>query len=335
MQRDIKKILSGKTLALFAAALVLVASGCTANVSSDDHARKPYPSVEVDMKLVRVSEHVYFVQGKAGTATQNKGFISNAGFVVTKDGVVVFDALGTPSLAQKLLGYIRSVTKAPIKKVVMSHYHADHLYGLQVFKDEGAQIIAPAGAIDYLSSDVADSMLASRRKELKPWVDERTRIVPADIYLHENMDFKLGGIRFRLSLQGMAHSEGDLAMLVEPDQVLFTGDIIFEGRIPFIGETNTKNWLQQLDRLRQVKVAALIPGHGPLARDPNKLVKFTYGYLSFLREEMGKAAEHWMSFDKAYDQVNWSEYEFTTAFLEANRRNAYNVFLAMEKESFD
>ncbi|MCG6872210.1 MAG: MBL fold metallo-hydrolase, partial [Gammaproteobacteria bacterium] len=90
--------------------------------------------VPVEMKPVQVSEHVWFVQGVAGIATENAGFVSNAGFVITADGIVVFDALGTPALARKLLGLIRQHSDAPIRKVVMSHYHADHMLGLQVFK---------------------------------------------------------------------------------------------------------------------------------------------------------------------------------------------------------
>jgi len=327
MQRIIEKIFPGTALI----ALLLIAGVTTGCAPTN----LKYAPVDVDMKLVRVSEHVYFVQGKAGAATDNKGFISNSGFVVTNDGVVVFDALGTPSLAEKYLGLIRTVTKAPIRKVVMSHYHADHVYGLQVFKDLGAEVIAPAGARDYLASPVADSLLETRRTELKPWVDARTRLVPADKYLDEDTQFELGGMTFRISLQGMAHSEGDMAMLVEPDQVLFTGDVIFEGRIPFIGETNTRNWLKQLEKLKSAKVKALIPGHGSMAKDPNKLIGFTYHYLSVLREKMGEAVDKGIIFEKAYDQVDWSEYEFVPAFFEANRRNAYNVYLAMEKESFE
>lgn len=331
MQRNTGQFLSSKTLAPITLVIALLTGACTTAPTST----QKYPPVDVDMKLVKVSEHVYFVQGKAGAATANKGFISNAGFVVTDDGVVVLDALGTPSLAQKFLGKIRSVTKLPIRKVVMTHYHADHMYGLQVFKEQGAQIIAPDGARDYLNSEVAENLLQTRRKELKPWVDERTRLVPADVYLEKDMEFTLGGVHFRTIPQGMAHSEGDMAMLVEPDNVLFTGDIIFEGRIPFIGEANTSNWLTRLEKLQSVNVKALIPGHGPMATDPNKLVQFTHRYLSFLREKMGAAVNAGVLFDKAYDQVDWSEFEFVPAFFEANRRNAYNVYLAMEKEWFN
>jgi glyoxylase-like metal-dependent hydrolase (beta-lactamase superfamily II) len=332
MQSDTRRFLPGKTLKRLLPIFMILLGGCASEPGSES---LEYPPVDVDMKLVQVSKHVYFVQGKAGAATQNKGFISNAGFVVTGDGIVVFDALGTPSLAQKFLGKIRAVTNAPIRKVVMSHYHADHVYGLQVFKDLGAEIIAPDGARDYLNSPVADNLLETRRKELKPWVDERTHLVPADDYLTKDAEFTLGGIHFRTILQGMAHSEGDMAMLVEPDNVLFTGDIIFEGRIPFIGEANTRNWLKRLEQLQSVNVAALIPGHGPMAKDPNKLIRFTHRYLSFLREKMGKAVDAGVTFDQAYDEIDWSEFEYEPAFFEANRRNAYNVYLAMQKEWFN
>jgi glyoxylase-like metal-dependent hydrolase (beta-lactamase superfamily II) len=332
MRRSTQKFFSAATLI---AGFLLALANCAAADSGSNPAIAGYAPVSVEMQAVKVSPHVYFVQGKAGAATDNKGFISNAGFVVTSKGVVVFDALGTPSLAVELYKKIREVTSQPVKIVVMSHYHADHVYGLQVFKDMGAEIYAPAGAIDYLSSATSDNLLAQRRKDLKPWIDARTHLVPADHYLKDDTEFSLGDMTFKLSLLGSAHSEGDMAMLVEPDQVLFTGDIIFEGRIPFIGESNTRNWLLQLEKLKSAKVSALIPGHGPMARNPNKLIASTHRYLSYLREQMGQAVKNWIGFDQAYDQVDWSEFEFQPAFMEANRRNAYNVYLAMEKESFD
>src|SRR5690606_34748959 len=130
--------------------------------------------------LRQVSRHVYFVQGAAGVATDNQGFISNAAVVVTGAGVVVFDALGTPALARMLLAKIREVTSEPIVSVIVSHYHADHIYGLQVFADLEAQILAPAGAAHYLNAPGAEARLEERRMSLFPWVDEDTRLVWPD-----------------------------------------------------------------------------------------------------------------------------------------------------------
>lgn len=197
--------------------------GC--NSSNKTH----YPPVDVAMELKQVSEHVYYVQGKAGIATANKGFISNAGFIVTDDGVIVFDTLGTPSLANLFLQKIRSVTDKPILKVIVSHYHADHIYGLQVFKEQGAQIIAPKGAMVYLGSPKSETLLEDRRFSLEPWVNESTHLVTPDIIIDKPMTFKQGGMTFTLDVLGEAHSDGDLTLFVEPEQVFFSGDIIFEG----------------------------------------------------------------------------------------------------------
>ncbi|MGB5340450.1 MAG: MBL fold metallo-hydrolase, partial [Gammaproteobacteria bacterium] len=87
-------------------------------VSGDDGKTVSYAPATVEMKLQRVSEHVWFVQGASGIATDNEGFISNAGFIVTGAGVVVFDALGSPSLANLLLEKIRSVTSQPVVRVI-------------------------------------------------------------------------------------------------------------------------------------------------------------------------------------------------------------------------
>ena len=77
-----------------------------------------YAPTSVDMEVRKVSEHVYYVEGAAGIATDNEGFISNAGFVITGDGVVIFDSLGTPSLADKLVSKIREITDQPILSLI-------------------------------------------------------------------------------------------------------------------------------------------------------------------------------------------------------------------------
>jgi glyoxylase-like metal-dependent hydrolase (beta-lactamase superfamily II) len=96
-------------------------------------ASSGYPPIGVEMPVERVSAHAYYVRGMPGIATDNEGFVSNAGFVVTKEGVVVFDSLGTPSLAWALRQKIREITDQPVVKVVVSHYHADHVYDLGTF----------------------------------------------------------------------------------------------------------------------------------------------------------------------------------------------------------
>lgn len=298
----------------------------------NESAKTVYPATDVKMEVIQVSEHVYYVQGQAGIATDNEGFISNAGFIVTNEGVVVFDALGTPSLANLLLTKIRSITNKPILKMIVSHYHADHIYGLQVFKEQGAQIIAPKGVMTYLDSPAAAERIEERRFSLEPWVNESTYLVTPDVIIDKPMKFSHGGIQFTLDVLGAAHSEGDLTLYVENDRVLFSGDIIFEGRVPYLGDANTKTWLDTLTQMEVSKIAALIPGHGPAAKNPNQAISATRNYLAKIRSAMGKAVENLDDFSETYDKTDWSEFEKLPAFAEANRRNAYQVFLSMEEE---
>ena len=301
-------------------------------VQKSDQKASVYAPTSVEMEVKKVSDHVYYVEGVPGIATDNQGFISNAGFVVTGEGVVVFDSLGTPSLAHKLVSKIREITEQPIKKVIVSHFHADHIYGLMVFEELGAEIIAPYGAQKYLQSEAAAERLEERQFSLDPWVNEDTRLVLPDTTIEKSDTFTMGGITFTINFMGKAHSDGDLTLLVEPDKVLFSGDIIFEGRIPFVGNADSKKWLETLTRLETEGLNALVPGHGPASHDPKETISLTRRYLAHLREVLGAGIEELMPFDEVYAEADWSEFEDLPAFEEGNRINAYQVYLSMEAE---
>ena len=293
-----------------------------------------YPPVSVEVRAVQVGPHSYYVPGLSGAASAaNEGFMSNAGFVITPAGVVVFDSLGTPSLAQAMLGEIRRLTQAPIKRVIVSHYHADHYYGLQVFKDAGAEIWAHEHGRGSVHTEEAKLRYDQRKETLKPWVtDGLQRLLEADVWLAGDTDFELGGVRFQLRHVGPAHSAEDLALFVVEDGVLYAGDLVFKGRVPFVGNADSRLWLAALDRLLALKPKVLVPGHGGMSTDPLGDLTLTRDYLTYLREQMGKAVAELIPFDEAYLATDWSRYEFLPAFPEANRPNAYNTYLLMEAE---
>jgi len=276
---------------------------------------------------------VWFFQGDSNAASaRNKGFMSNAGFVVTSDAVVVFDALGTPPLGLAMIAAIRKVTPLPIRRVVVSHYHADHIYGLQALKGAGAEIWAYRKAEAYINSGQAVERLAQRRAELSPWVDDKTHVVPPDVWLDGDTDFKQGGITFRVIYTGGAHSPEDIMMFVLPDRVLFAGDLIFAGRIPFVGNADSKGWLGAMDRMLALDPAVVIPGHGPASHDVRRDLTLTRDYLLYLRATMGRAVHELEPFEDAYAKTDWSRFASLPAFAQANRTNAYGTYLLLEQE---
>lgn len=286
------------------------------------------------VKPVKVGPHSYYVRGEAGLASSaNEGFMSNAGFVVTDEGVVVFDTLGTPVLGKKLVDAIKKITNKPIKRVIVSHYHADHIYGLQVFQDLGAEIWAHSSGQEYFGSDAAALLMEQRRETLFPWVDEKSRLVAADKWLDGDVDFKMGGLHFELRHVGPAHAPDDMVMFVKEDSVLFTGDLIFIGRVPYVGDADSRSWLVAIDKLIAFKPKYLITGHGTASSTPAKDLKLTREYLSYLRKVMGKAVADFVPFAEAYDKTDWKQFSRLPAFKEGNRENAYNTYLLMERES--
>ena len=288
-----------------------------------------------DIVLVpkQVSAHGWFFEGETGMASvANKGFMSNAGFVVTNDGVVVFDALGTPALGRAMVAAIAKITPKPIRRVIVSHYHADHIYGLQALKAAGAEVWAHRKAQAYLVSPQAAERLAQRRNDLFPWVDDDTVVVPPDLWLDGDTDFRMGGITFRIIYSNGAHSPEDVMMYVVEDKLLFAGDLIFAGRVPFVGNADSAGWLTAMDLMIGLSPAVVIPGHGPASRDVARDMKLTREYLAYLRKAMGDAARDLTPFDDAYAQTDWSAFRGLPAFEQANRINAYGTYLLMEQE---
>lgn len=282
----------------------------------------------------RVSPSTWYVEGLTALGTSaNRNFISNAGFIVADGGVVVVDALGSPALARELIAEIRRVTDKPITHVVVTHYHADHVYGLQEFKRIGARIVAHGAAREYLSSDTAALRLQSSRVDLKPWIDDSTKLQAADLWIDGTRDLIVGATRIVIKAVGPSHTPEDLAVFLPSEKVLFAGDLVFRRRIPFVGQANSGHWIKALDQLLALDATAIVPGHGPLSTDARVDMQLTRDYLAYLRATMGKAAKNLDPFEEAYNATDWSLYEQLPLFKLANRMNAYNTYLLMEREA--
>ena len=286
------------------------------------------------LRAVPVADKVWFVQGEAALGTSaNRNFISNAGFVVTNDGVVVIDGLGSPTLANELLAEIKRVTTQPVRYVIVTHYHADHIYGLQAFKAAGATVLAHPAAREYIASDTAQRRLEASRQELAPWIDEKTRLVPADRWLaEEETTLRVGESELLIRHVGPAHTPEDLVIFVRGTGVLFAGDLVFRGRVPFVGQADSRQWIASLGRLIEMRPRMVVPGHGPVSDDPLPDLQLTRDYLVHLRATMGEAARNLEPFEEAYARADWSRFEHLPLFRAANRMNAYNTYLLLEQQ---
>ncbi len=291
-------------------------------------AAMPQPGIV----LQAVADGVWFTQGEAALGSrENRNFISNAGVIVAPRGVVVVDALGSPALARELLAAVAAQTTKPVTDVIVTHYHADHVYGLQVFAQAGARIIAHRAARDYLTSDAARLRLASSIAE--GLTEAGTRLVEATQWVDGSTLLDIAGERVELRAVGPAHTAEDLAVWLPARKILFAGDLVFRGRIPFVGQADSRGWVASLDTLLALPTLAIVPGHGPLSRSAREDMLLTRDYLAYLREHMGRAVAEFNAFEEAYAATDWRRFDALPLFRAANRMNAYNTYLLMEQEA--
>lgn len=286
------------------------------------------------MALQAVADGVWLAQGEAALGSrENRNFISNAGVIVAPRGVVLVDALGSPALARELLAAVAARTDKPVTDVIVTHYHADHVYGLQVLAQAGARITAHRAARDYLGSETARLRLASSIAE--GLTEPGTRLVEATQWIDGSTALELAGERFELRALGPAHTAEDLALWLPQRRILFSGDLVFRGRIPFVGQADSRGWIASLDSLLALPALAIVPGHGPVSRSAREDMQLTRDYLAYLREQMGRAVADFSAFDEAYAATDWRRFEGLPLFRAANRINAYNTYLLMEQEALN
>jgi glyoxylase-like metal-dependent hydrolase (beta-lactamase superfamily II) len=287
-----------------------------------------------EMTARQVSPSAWYVQGLSALGSPaNQNFISNAGFVITPAGVVVIDALGSPALGQRLLAEIRKHTSVPVTHVILTHYHADHIYGLQAFKAAGAKVLAHEAGRLYLNSDTAQLRLQASRTDLAPWIDQDTRLVAADEWLTGRRELVVGGVRFVLEPVGPAHTPEDMVIYLPQEKVLFAGDLVFRNRLPYVGQADSGHWIRSLDALLAFDAAVVVPGHGPASTQARQDMELTRDYLVYLRQVMGQAARNLDPFEDAYKAADWSRFEHLPLFHAANRMNAYNTYISMEHDA--
>ena len=130
---------------------------------------------------------------------------------------------------------------------------------------------------------------------------------------------------------GPAHTAEDLAIWLPQRRVLVAGDFEFRDRIPFVGQADSGRWLDALDRRLAYDVGVITPRLGPAMHSSRADVQLTRDYLAFLRKRMGKAACLLEPVEEAYARTDWSRFAHLPLFALANRMNAFNTHLLMER----
>jgi glyoxylase-like metal-dependent hydrolase (beta-lactamase superfamily II) len=161
-------------------------------------------------------------------------------------------------------------------------------------------------------------------------------VVAPDVTFRDRMTITLGDRRLTLLYSGPAHSSSDMMMLVEPDGVLFAGDIAQNSRIPHMNsdDVSTTQWLAALAEVERLDPKFIIPGHGKASAEAKQAIAFTGDYIQYVRGAMAAAVKDWTDFDAAYEKTDWAKYRDMPAFAANNRGNAYRIYLELEQSQF-
>jgi cyclase len=184
---------------------------------------------------------------------------SNAGFVIGDDGVAVVDTFENDEAASQLLAEIRRLTTLPVKFVINTHYHLDHVGGNRVFVDAGAAVLAQRNVRDWIHPEnlrlVGTDITAAQEAAIRAYV------APTVLY-EQSVDLYLGSRRIQVrSLPG--HTGGDSVVLIADAKAAFAGDLFWRNMLPNTIDASTKPWIDTLDALaRDHSGYAFVPGHG-------------------------------------------------------------------------
>lgn len=217
-----------------------------------------------DSRLTKIADNVYaYVDIKKASPANSFG--ANAGIVVGRDGVVVIDTLISVKEAQRFIKDIRKITDKPIRYVINTHYHLDHVLGNAAFVRTGAVVISHAEDQKNFRAK-GESILKNARKYGLTEADmEGTVLAYPQISFTDRMEIDLGDLRVQLISAKNSHTGGSLFVFVPERNVVFAGDVLFTGYHPYMAEGDLAGWTVALDALAQLKAAAIVPGHGPVS----------------------------------------------------------------------
>jgi quinoprotein relay system zinc metallohydrolase 2 len=213
------------------------------------------------LPVSEIAPGIYVHAGAQEEATAaNEGAIANVGFIVGEDAVMVVDTGGSRAEGGRLRAAVRRVTPRPIRYVVLTHVHPDHIFGTAAFAQDAPEIIGHAKLPGALAQRGAYYLRTLQRDLGKEAAGSE---VVAPTRLVAKMDaIDLGGRRIVIRAHGPAHTDNDLSLYDEKTKTLWLSDLLFVERIPVI-DGSLAGWLRELEALEAMPAARAVPGHGP------------------------------------------------------------------------
>jgi quinoprotein relay system zinc metallohydrolase 2 len=274
-----------------------------------------------------VAAGIHFRRGVDEDASPaNDGAIANIGFIIGRDSVAVMDPGGSLIDGQRLRATIRKATSLPIRYVVMSHVHPDHIFGAGAFTQDKPQFVGHARL---------PNSLALRGEYYRAHLDQilgagrAGPLVTPTMLVEDRSQIDLGGRALQVTAHGNAHSDCDLSVLDRQTGTLLLSDLLFVQRVPSL-DGSLKGWLAELAKLKSVGATRAVPGHGPTSVDWPSASRGLERYLDTLQRETRQAIAKGVDIGQAAKTVALSERDKWTLFDDYNGHNVTRAYKELE-----
>jgi len=274
-----------------------------------------------------VAAGIHFRRGADEDATPaNQGAIANIGFVIGRDAVAVMDPGGSLVDGQRLRATILKATSLPIRYVVMSHVHPDHIFGAGAFTQDKPE---------FVGHNRLPNALALRGEYYRARLDQilgpgrSGPLVTPTLLVKERDQIDLGGRVLEVTAHGNAHTDCDLSVLDPRTGTLLLSDLLFVQRVPSL-DGSLKGWLAELAKLKSVGATRAVPGHGPTSVDWPSASRSLERYLETLQRETRQAIAKGVDIGQAAKTVALSERDKWTLFDDYNGHNVTRAYKELE-----